>query len=93
MATQTKERARDDAVIAAADLEPLLHALRAAARGEHVPKLDTRRRGVVGQLHKAFNRPAPITGENEPDRSVAPVAFRFDATLQPRTVTTLHTFC
>src|SRR3954468_16213455 len=42
-------------MVAAADLEPLLEALRAAARGESVPRLDARKRGIVGQLHKAFN--------------------------------------
>ena len=71
MATQSKARAArtavrktapasgngngNGAVIAAADLEPLLEALRAAARGESVPRLDARKRGIVGQLHKAFN--------------------------------------
>ncbi|MDT7548909.1 MAG: hypothetical protein QOE84_1303, partial [Actinomycetota bacterium] len=55
----TKAAARDNgdgAVVAAADLQPLLDALRAAARGEHVPHLDTRKRGIVGQLNKAFNQ-------------------------------------
>ncbi|MFL5954491.1 MAG: HAMP domain-containing protein, partial [Gaiellaceae bacterium] len=42
-------------MIAAADLEPLLEALRAAARGEGAPRLDARKRGIVGQLNKAFN--------------------------------------
>ena len=70
MATQTKTRSArssatkssaartngDGAVVAAADLQPLLEALRAAARGEHVPHLDTRKRGIVGQLNKAFNQ-------------------------------------
>jgi HAMP domain-containing protein/CheY-like chemotaxis protein len=62
VATQTKDRAArtaartgDGAVIAVADLEPLLAALRAANRGETGVRLDARRRGVVGQLHKAFN--------------------------------------
>src|SRR3954447_19735607 len=63
VATQTKTRAArtpargngDGAVIAATDLEPLLDALRAASRGETGIKLDARRRGLVGQLNKAFN--------------------------------------
>src|SRR3954453_19133656 len=61
----------DGAVIAATDLEPLLDALRAGgrgtnpqprpgppragSRGETGIKLDARRRGLVGQLNKAFN--------------------------------------
>jgi len=56
VATQSKTRAArtaartpasgdgNGAVIAAADLEPLLDALRAAARGEAVPRLDARKR-------------------------------------------------
>ncbi len=69
MATQTKTRtARSTGktaaahsngageVVAAADLEPLLNALRAASRGEHVPHLDSRKRGIVGRLNKAFNQ-------------------------------------
>ena len=70
MATQTKTRSArssatkssaartngDGAVVAAADLQPLLEALRSAARGEHVAHLDTRKRGIVGQLNKAFNQ-------------------------------------
>jgi HAMP domain-containing protein len=68
VATQTKTRTArasktsaartngDGAVVSAADLQPLLDALRAAARGEHVPHLDTRKRGIVGQLNKAFNQ-------------------------------------
>ena len=69
MATQTKTRTArstaktaaartndDGAVVAAADLEPLLEALRASARGEHIPLLDTRKRGIVGRLNKAFNQ-------------------------------------
>jgi HAMP domain-containing protein len=60
VATQTKERARaaarnGDATIAVADLEPLLAALDAATRGETGIRLDGRRRGVVGDLNKAFN--------------------------------------
>ena len=66
MATQTRQRAArtaartpkangDGAVVAAADLQPLLEALRAAARGEVGVRLDTRKRGIVGQLGKAFN--------------------------------------
>jgi HAMP domain-containing protein/CheY-like chemotaxis protein len=65
VATQTKSRgdrtsprsSRDGAgaVIAAADLEPFLAGLRAAAAGESVPKLDTRKRGMVGELARAFN--------------------------------------
>ena len=67
MATQTrKTRTRasstngDGAVVAAADLEPLLEALRAAARGEQVPRLDARKRGIVGQLNKAFNEKTDV---------------------------------
>ena len=45
----------DGAVIAAADLQPLLEALRAGARGDTGLRLDTRKRGIVGQLNKAFN--------------------------------------
>ena len=45
----------DASVIAAADLEPLLEALRAGRRGDTGIRLDTRRRGIVGQLNKAFN--------------------------------------
>ncbi|HVU79601.1 MAG TPA: HAMP domain-containing protein [Gaiellaceae bacterium] len=66
MATRTKprdartaSRSADNgggAVIAASDLQPLLDALQAAVRGEQVPRLDTRKRGIVGQLHKAFNQ-------------------------------------
>ncbi|HEX3807075.1 MAG TPA: HAMP domain-containing protein [Gaiellaceae bacterium] len=65
MATQTKPRAArtaprsdrtgDGTVIAAADLEPLLEALRGATRGETGVRLDARRRGLVGKLNKAFN--------------------------------------
>ena len=65
MATQTKSRGARTAprgtgngagaVIAAADLEPLLAGLRAAALGETVPKLETRKRGIVGDLARAFN--------------------------------------
>ena len=62
MATQTKQRAapaaaRDGkgAVIAVAELEPLLEALRGGIRGETGLRLDTRRRGIVGQLNRAFN--------------------------------------
>jgi HAMP domain-containing protein/CheY-like chemotaxis protein/signal transduction histidine kinase len=54
VATQTKPRAARG-TIDAADLVPLLAALRAAANGDHGVRLDTRKRGVVGQLHKAFN--------------------------------------
>ena len=54
MATQTKPRAARG-TIDAADLGPLLAALRAAANGDHGVRLDTRKRGVVGQLNKAFN--------------------------------------
>ncbi|MFL5928061.1 MAG: HAMP domain-containing protein, partial [Gaiellaceae bacterium] len=63
MATRTKTRAArtaarrdgDGAVIAATELEPLLDALQAASRGETGIKLDGRKRGLVGQLNKAFN--------------------------------------
>src|SRR5262245_58604357 len=54
-ARTTARRDGDAAVIAASDLEPLLEALRAASRGEPGVKLDARRRGLVGQLNKAFN--------------------------------------
>jgi hypothetical protein len=43
------------AVIAVADLAPLLDALRAATRGETGVRLDARGRGPAGQLAKAFN--------------------------------------
>ena len=69
MATQTKTRTArgtasktgapgangDAAVIAAADLQPLLDALRSGVRGETGVRLDARKRGLVGQLNKAFN--------------------------------------
>ncbi|MDX6477257.1 MAG: hypothetical protein QOH95_2768 [Gaiellaceae bacterium] len=68
MATQTRTRTArstagkngsgtsgDGAVIAAADLEPLLEALRAGARGEAGIRLDARKRGIVGKLNKSFN--------------------------------------
>ena len=62
MATQTKTPARaavaagNGAVIAAADLEPLLDgAPRRQCAARPAPALDTRRRGIVGQLNKAFN--------------------------------------
>ena len=45
----------DGAVVSAADLQPLLEALRARRRGEVGVRLDTRKRGIVGQLGKAFN--------------------------------------
>ena len=54
----TKSAARengDGAVVAAVDLQPLLEALRAGARGESGVRLDPRKRGIVGQLNKAFN--------------------------------------
>jgi hypothetical protein len=70
VATQTKPRdARtasrsagdgDGAVIAAADLQPLLEALQAAARGEQAPRLDARKRGLVGRLNKAFNATSDV---------------------------------
>jgi len=62
VATQTSKRAAraarngaDGPVVGGADLAPLLDALRAAARGERGVRLDARRRGLVGQLNKAFN--------------------------------------
>jgi len=66
VATQTRQRAArtaartpkangDGAFVSAADLQPLLEALRASARGEVGVRLDTSKRGVVGQLGKAFN--------------------------------------
>ncbi len=61
MATQTKPRAArtaarsGGATVAAADLEPLLAAIRATAAGERSPKLDPRKAGVLGELAKAFN--------------------------------------
>ncbi|MGH3001403.1 MAG: HAMP domain-containing protein, partial [Gaiellaceae bacterium] len=56
MATQTRQRAAASTnAVAAADLQPLLEALRAAARGESGIRLDARKRGVAGQLARAFN--------------------------------------
>ena len=52
---ETAARNGDGDVVAAADLEPLLAALRAGARGERGIRLDARRRGIVGELAKAFN--------------------------------------
>ena len=80
MATQTRQRAArtaarspkangDGAVVSAADLQPLLEALRASARGEVGVRLDTRKRGVVGQLGKAFNNLAQ-TRERTTDEMV-----------------------
>jgi methyl-accepting chemotaxis protein len=43
------------AMVAEADLEPLLEALRTATRGESGVRLDARGRGPVAQLAKAFN--------------------------------------
>src|SRR5215208_3277813 len=45
----------DGAVVAAADLQALLDALRGGVRGERGLRLDTRKKGIVGDLHKAFN--------------------------------------
>jgi HAMP domain-containing protein len=80
VATQTRQRAArtaartptangDGAVVSAADLQPLLEALRASARGEVGVRLDTRKRGVVGQLGKAFNNLAQ-TRERTTDEMV-----------------------
>ncbi|HEY3183001.1 MAG TPA: HAMP domain-containing protein, partial [Gaiellaceae bacterium] len=68
MSSQTKTRASTagkrrrqsggdggDAVVAAADLQALLQALRGGVRGERGLRLDTRKKGIVGELHKAFN--------------------------------------
>jgi HAMP domain-containing protein/CheY-like chemotaxis protein len=63
VATQSKSRAArtvaskpgDGAVVTAAELRPLLEALRAGSRGETGVRLDGRKRGLVGQLNKAFN--------------------------------------
>jgi HAMP domain-containing protein/CheY-like chemotaxis protein/signal transduction histidine kinase len=44
-----------DAVVAAADLQALLEALRGGVRGERALRLETRKKGIVGELHKAFN--------------------------------------
>ncbi|HEX2849381.1 MAG TPA: HAMP domain-containing protein, partial [Acidimicrobiales bacterium] len=68
MATQTRARGArtapgstdDGAVIAVADLEPLLEALRAATRGDTGIRLDARKRGFAGQLNKAFNELATV---------------------------------
>src|SRR3954463_7359274 len=43
-------------MVAAADLEALLAGLRAAAVGEAVPRLETRKRGMAGDLARAFNQ-------------------------------------
>ena len=58
MATQTKRRPAADrgGTIDAAELAPLLEALQAAARGEQNVRLETRKRGVVGDLSRAFNQ-------------------------------------
>jgi methyl-accepting chemotaxis protein len=80
VATQTRQRAArtaarspkangDGAVVSAADLQPLLEALRASARGEVGVRLDTRKRGMVGQLGKAFNNLAQ-TRERTTDEMV-----------------------
>ncbi|HEY6961754.1 MAG TPA: HAMP domain-containing protein [Gaiellaceae bacterium] len=66
MATQTKPRTArtaaagngGGAVVAAADLQPLLEALRASAEGDVALKLDGRKRGVVGDLFRAYNEMA-----------------------------------
>src|SRR5581483_7822739 len=61
VATQTRERPAAagangaGAAVGAADLEPLLEALRSGARGETGIRLDPRKRGIVGQLNRAFN--------------------------------------
>jgi hypothetical protein len=58
VATQTKRRPpaeRRGAPIDAAELAPLLEALRAAAKGETDVRIDARKRGIVGDLAKAFN--------------------------------------
>ena len=58
MATQTKRRPpaeRNGATIDAAELQPLLEALLAASQGDHHVRLEARKRGVVGDLARAFN--------------------------------------
>ncbi len=73
MATQTKTRTArstaktaaarkngDGAVVAAADLQTLLDAIRSGANGDTGVRLDARKRGIVGQLNKAFNELADI---------------------------------
>jgi len=71
VATQTKAPARsgEGATVPVADLEPLLAALEAATRGEHGVRLDARRRGVVGDLNKAFNTLA-VTRESTTDEII-----------------------
>ncbi|MCW2963811.1 MAG: sensor histidine kinase/response regulator, partial [Actinomycetia bacterium] len=59
----------DGAIVAAADLQPLLEALRAGVRGDSGVRLDPRKRGIVGQLNKAFNELA-ATRERTTDEIV-----------------------
>ena len=68
-AARTTARDGGGAVVAAADLAPLLEALRSATRGETGVRLDARKRGPVGQLAKAFNDLA-VMRENTTDEIV-----------------------
>src|SRR5919199_532931 len=45
-----------DTALSPAELEALLEALRAAARGERGLRLDGRRRGIGGEIARAFNQ-------------------------------------
>jgi methyl-accepting chemotaxis protein len=54
-ASDTTARNGTGATIPEDDLQPLLDALRAAAHGERAVRLDTRRKGMLGQVARAFN--------------------------------------